>query len=92
MGLVYIIHFSVQKNTGTGDVYETVLNLSTHITHPTNKVLLGNGIYANASGSQHEFYIASCIETNGDIKVRMYNQAGNDAIVYTTMMGMDIAW
>ena len=91
MGKMYVLHMSVQKNTGTGDVYETVLNLGSHITHPSNKLYLGQGIYQNGSGSQVEYYIASHIETNGDVKVRMYNEAGGYSIVFTTMMGMDVA-
>ena len=91
MGVIYMVHFSIQKNTNTGLHSQTVLNLGSHITHPTNTVYLGNQIYANASGSQHEYFIASTIESNGDINVRVYNDAGAYSIVFASMMGMDIA-
>lgn len=90
MGKIYIFHLSIVRVTGTGEFYETVLNLGSHITHPSNTIYLGNGIYANSSGSQHEYYIASNLDTNGDLNIRIYNDSGADSIVFTTMMGMDV--
>ena len=92
MGKIYIIHFGIQKLfNSTGEVNNTVLNLGTYITHPTNTVYLGNSFYANSTGTQQEHYIASTIDSDGDVNVRVYNALGNDAIIFTTMMGMDVA-
>ena len=91
MGNIYMIHFSIQKNTTVGSVEEVVLNLGSNITHPTNTVHLGQSIYSNQSATEHEYYIGSSIETNGDIKIRGYNGTGTNFLVITSMMGMDIA-
>jgi len=92
MGKVYILHFSIQKTVSVGaETYETVLNLGTHITHPTNTIYLGQSMYTNGTGSQFEFYYASNIDSNGDVNVRFYNGNGSDGLIFTTMIGMDIA-
>ena len=91
MGVIYMVHFSIRRNTGTGFKYETVLNLGSHITHPSNYVYLGQHVYGNAAGTQQESFIASNIDTSGGINIRVYNHQGSDTFAFVSMFGMDVA-
>jgi len=90
MGLLYIVDVSMRNTSvGIGDITHKVLELGSHITHPSNTVWLGIATFKTAQ--EEEYYFNSYIDTSGHLYLRGYNNAGTGLYVLHSFVGLDLA-
>ena len=90
MGLLYIVDVSMQKlSAGIGDFENKVLELGSHITHPSNTVWLG--LSSLGTGVEDDLYFHPYINSSGDLYLRGYNNSGNNNYVLHSFAGLDLA-